>query len=262
MMNYEKHLYMIVFPINALVASQLDPVMFAEHYTIGSARHYKGKVIFAEVDVDFRDPYFDIEHYLSLTVPHEDGSPKKTKFISSYAVLEHMDLKKLKDLYLVASNGRALRISSSVFRPITDAAIVRIFQEITPLPNLVASTMDQQSFGKYLTRETKSKGAPKIFFTQYEFNVETFLEQNKNQEMMYSPLPDCHPSLLYQYLLELKTTPGKKTKTINLGSTLLAASYALIRHGFWFAAGDDLLFYPMPTQDELKEKHFSWWKSV
>lgn len=87
MAEYDKHLYMIVFPINALVASQLKPNEFAEHYTIGSAKHYKGKVIFAEVDINFRNPYFEIDHYLSLTVAHEDGRPKKTKFIDRKSVV-------------------------------------------------------------------------------------------------------------------------------------------------------------------------------
>src|SRR5512135_2455019 len=112
MADYPKHLYMIVFPINALVASQLRPEDFAQHYAVGSAKHFRGKVIFAEVDVNFRHPYFEIDHYLSLTVPHPDGLPKKTKFISSYAVLEHVDLKSLRHLYLVTTNGKSLEIAA------------------------------------------------------------------------------------------------------------------------------------------------------
>ncbi len=36
---------MIVYPINALVASQLEPDKFGEHYTVGGEKHYSGKVI-------------------------------------------------------------------------------------------------------------------------------------------------------------------------------------------------------------------------
>ena len=120
MAEHDKHLYMIVFPINALVASQLKPQEFAEHYTIGSAKHYKGKVVFAEVDSNFRDPYFDIDHYLSLTVQHPDGRPKKTKFISSYAVLEHVELKALRNLYLVTANGKALELVSKPYDAVNE----------------------------------------------------------------------------------------------------------------------------------------------
>ena len=97
MPEYQKHLYMIVFPINALVASQLEPDQFGKHYTTGSAKHYSGKVIFAEIDINYRHPHFEIEKYLDLTVAHEDGSPKKTKFIKSYNVLDNVDLLYYKD---------------------------------------------------------------------------------------------------------------------------------------------------------------------
>jgi hypothetical protein len=262
MAEFDKHLYMIVFPINALVSSQLKPAEFAQHYAVGSAKHFGGKVIFVEVDINFRNSYFDIDHYLSLTASRPDGSPKKTKFVSSYAVLEHVDLRAVKSLYLVTANGKALEIPARPYTATNEPGLVRIYQEITPLGNLVASTLDQRAFGKYITSETKSKGAPKIFFTQYEFNVAEFLEKNKNHEMMYSPIPETNPARLHAYLMELKADSSKKTKTISLNTTLIEASYALIRHGFWFAAGNDLLFYPMPSVAELERDHYDWWKFV
>lgn len=260
MPQYDKHLYMIVFPINALVASQLDPEQFAEHYTIGSSKHYEGKVIFAEVSSDFRDPYFEIDKYLALTVPHANGEPKKTKFISSYAVLEHVKLKALKSLYLVTTNGKALELKAKPYTAVNEPGLVRIYQEIAPVTSLVASTLDQRAFGKYLTTETKTKGAPKVCFTQYEFEVPLFMSKNENREIMQSPIPDTNPARLYEYLTELQGKSEKKTKTISLNSTLVAASYRLIRHGFFFAAPDELLFYPMPTIAELERDHHDWWR--
>jgi hypothetical protein len=256
------HLYMVVFPINALIASQLDPYRFAEHYTIGSAKHYKGKVLFVEIDINFRNPYFNIDHYLSLTVPHPNGEPKKTKFISSYRVLEHVDLSTFKNLYLVTTNGKALEIKSEPYTAKNEPGLVRIYQEITPLTNLVASTLDQRHFGKYITSQTHSKGCPKVCFTQYEFNVEEFLKTNKNRELMYSPIPETNAARLWDYLMELKQAPEKRTKTINLSSTLVESSYTIIRHGFWFVAGDEMVFYPMPTVEEMERDHFDWWRFV
>jgi hypothetical protein len=251
---------MIVFPVNALVASQLDPVQFADHYTIGSAKHYKGKVIFAEVDLEFRDPYFEIDRYLAETVPHPSGAPKKTKFVSSYSVLEHVDLKALKSLYLVTVNGKALELEAKPYSAVNEPGLVRIYQEITPLTNLVASTLDQRSFGKYITEGNKAKGAPKVCFTQYEFNVEEFMRTSKTGSHTHSPIPDTNPARLHEFLVELKGEPGKKTKTISLNSTLFEAPYRVLRHGFWFAAGDELHFYPMPTIAELERDHYGWWR--
>ncbi|HAP36081.1 MAG TPA: hypothetical protein DCQ28_09120 [Bacteroidetes bacterium] len=260
MADFEKRLYMIVFPVNALVASQLNPAEFAEHYTIGSSKHFKGKVLFVEIDNTYRNMHFDIDHYFSLTVPHPDGSPKKTKFISSYAVLEHIDLKAMKNLYLVTTNGKALEIQSKPYTAVNEPGLVRIYQEINPLSNLVASTLDQREFGKYITVGTKSKGAPKVCFTQYEFNVNEFLAKNSSQNIPYSPIPETNASRLIEFLTELKSHPDKKTKTLNLNSTLIEAQYSLIRHGFWFAAGNELVFYPMPTTDQLEKNHYDWLK--
>ena len=259
-MPNRKRLYMIVFPTNALVASQLDPDHFAEHYTIGSAKHHEGKVIFAELDADFRDPYFDIDHYLSMTVPHNDGTPKKTKFISSYGVLEHVKLSAMKGLYLVTVNGKALELKSKPYTAHNEPGMVRIYQEVTPLTNLVASTLDQRDFGKFITSGTRSKGAPKICFTQYDFNVEEFLKAQKHHHVVHSLIPDTNLNRLLDYIKEIKSQPNKKTKTINLISTLFKASYKLIRHGFWFAAPDEFLFYPMPTLDKLERDHYDWWR--
>jgi hypothetical protein len=145
---------------------------------------------------------------------------------------------------------------------LNEPGLVRIYQEICPLTNLVASTLDQRAFGKYITTETRSKGAPKILFTQYEFDVEAFLHKNHNRDVIHCPIPDTYPSRLHSYLLELKAKKDKKTKTINLNSTLTAASWKLIRHGFWFAVSNDLLFFRMPAIKDLEENHYDWWRST
>ncbi len=261
MPEYEKHLYMIVFPINALVASQLDPEKFGEHYTLGSAKHFSGKVIFAELNINFRNPYFEIDEYLKLTVPHEDGLPKKTKFICSYNVLEHVDLKAIEKLFLVTTNGKVLPIEPAEYTAYNQPGLIRIYQEVSPLETLVASTKDQREFGKFITSQ-KAKGAPKICFTQIEFDIEKFLESNKNKEIFNIELPAVNPYRFYDCIMILKKHPEKLTKTISLGSLLRDISYKFLRHGFWFAAGDELKFFPMPSETDLENKYFYWWKFV
>ena len=86
-MEYANRLYVILHPTSALIGSQLTPAELARHYTVGPTRHYRGKVIFAELDVGFRNPYFAIDAALREMVPHPDGRPKATKFISCYRVL-------------------------------------------------------------------------------------------------------------------------------------------------------------------------------
>lgn len=262
MPDYPKHLYMIVFPNNALVASQLEPDKFGEHYTTGSSKNTNGKVIFAEIDINFRDPYFEIDKYLAETVPHDDGGPKKTKYISSYNVLEHVNLESIKTLYLCTTNGKVLPILPADYSAVNQPGKIRVYQEICPLDTLVASNKDQREFGQFITTKNKSKGAPKILFTQVDFHVESFLEANKHKDIYSIEMPGVNPYRFYDCIKELKDHPEKLTKTINLGGILRDISYKFLRHGFWFAEGEKLLFFPMPSIEEMENKYFYWWKYV
>lgn len=262
MADFEKHLYMIVFPINALVASQLDAEQFGEHYTTGSSKHYSGKVIFTEIDINFRHPYFEIDKYLEMTVPHEDGLPKKTKFIKSYGVLEFVDLNSIQTLYLVTTNGKVLPIKPAEYTSVKQPEKIRIYQEICPLDTLIASNKDQRTFGKFITSEATSKGAPKMLFTQIDFDLDHFFESNKNREIYKIEMPGVNPYHFYDCIKELNDNPEKLTKTIHLGGLLREISYKFIKHGFWFASGDELKFFAMPSINELEDKYFYWWKFV
>jgi hypothetical protein len=261
MADYPKHLYMIVFPINALVASQLEPKEFAQHYTIGSARHFQGKVIFAEIDIAFRDPYFAIEDYLAQTVPHPDGAPKRTKFISTYRVLEHVSLDAIQSLHLVTANGNALELLPAEYDKHNAGNLIRLYQSIAPASNFVASRLDQRAFGSYLT-QSRSKGAPKICFTQVDFNIEEFMAENRNRDILTSPIPDSNPYQLLDCLTELDHDPNKMVKTITLSSVLHSISYRMLRHGFWFFGSEGMKFFPMPDMHDLETKHYDWWKHV
>ncbi len=262
MAEYQKHLYMIVFPINALVSSQLEPAAFAQHYTIGSARHFQGKVIFAELDINFRDPYFHIDQYLEKTVLHADGTPKRTKFISSYRVLEHVPFEVIKKLYLVTVSGKALELSPAPYTAENVPGMIRIFQEVAPISNLIASRLDQRDFGAYITGDV-AKGAARFCFTQVDLNIEEFLAESRNREIIVSPIPDSNPYHLLDCLLEMHRIDKKKVKTISLSSVLHSISYRVLRHGFWFFDhSGSMLFFPMPTAHELETTYYEWFKNA
>lgn len=263
MAEYQKHLYMIVFPINALVSSQLEPSAFAAHYTYGSKRHFRGKVIFTELDLNFRNEYFNIEEYLEQTVPHEDGKPKRTKFIASYRVLEHVPLSVIKKLYLVTTDGHALGLDSANYDEDEHEPKIRIYQEITPLTNLVASKFNQREFGKHITQESDAKGAPKLCFTQFKLDAEQFIEENKNRDLIVSPIPENNPYRLMDCLTELKEIESKNLKTVTLSSALADISYRLIDHGFWFFdRNGEILYFPMPSEEEIEDNHYDFYKHM
>ena len=262
MSEFKKHLYLILFPNEALVASQLTPEEFGKHYSIGSPRHFSGKVIFVEVNVNYRNDYFLIDEYLDRTESNIPGRPKRTKFVKSYRVLEHVDFSAFEKLYLVTTDGGVLGLERSDQAKYGEKSRVRLYQEICPLRLLVASSLAPHQFGHYITGETLSKGAPKIFFTQYDIDVASVVESKDVRAFTMGPLPNVNPTNLPTAFKELQEIQEKKTKTVSLNPNLDFISYKAIKHGFWFSSRIETIFYRMPGMDELHDQHYSWWRRL
>jgi hypothetical protein len=260
-MEYANRLYVIVHPTSALIGSQYSPEQLARHYTVGPTRHYRGKVIFAEVDVDFRAPYFRIDAAMAELKPHEDGRPKATKFISCYRVLEHMDLSALKSLYLTSEEGHCLQIEPQPYSGHENAG-ENIYAEISPLRMLVLSKLDLVEFGKFITDPDNSIGAPKFFYAQIDLNVAEFMAEYEQNPFMQPPIPNLHPSILRDAVQELRTVGYKSNKGLSLRSNLDNLSYKLIRKGFMFASQRDQKFYPMPQPADIEKTNLKFFRSL
>ena len=103
---------------------------------------------------------------------------------------------------------------------------------------------------------------PKLMFTQIDLNIDQFLSDLEQDSFMTSPLPNLHPHKLREQILELRANPKKGVKGISLDSVLGRISFLRLRTGFWVAAQDDLLFYPIPTRDVLEHDHYEWYRSL
>jgi len=261
-MSFDSHLYQILMPNQALVASQLTPEQFAMHFTSGSARHYEGKIIFAELDVDFRNPYFDIDAGLAGLVPHGDGRPKATKYISTYRVLEHVDFKAIKALYLTSSEGFCIRLDEATYTTQHTEGYIRTYAEIAPPRMLVISRMTFPEFGKFITRPDYNKGAPKLFYTQVEFQADEFLQRFDAHPMTPSPFKGLHPSKLRDAIHELGNKPGKPLKSVSLDSSLETIGYRRIKHGFMFASAEETKYFPMLKSEEIEQKYYNFYRSM
>ena len=263
MADYQKYLYAIMHPNPSLVASQLEPLEFGKQYSVGTKRYYQGKLLFIEVDPTYRNDYFRIDEYLEQTVAKSDGSPKRTKIISSYRVLEHLDLEALGDLYAVTPSGAALRIQKSAYVPVeSEVGTIHLIQEINPLQLLVATTLDHGSFGAYLTSKNNPKGAPKLFFTELDLEVDAFLSGWEANPFLPSPIPRIHPQKLSAALKFLKTSDEYKTATLGLASVFDEVYYRNLKNGFYLAHGEKMNYYPFPSEETLKRDHFAWYRST
>lgn len=261
-MSYESHLYQILSPNHALVASQLTPEQFAKHFTVGSTRYYEGKVIFAEIDTAFRNPYFDIERGLAGLSPHEDGRPKSTKYISTYRVLEHMDFQAVQALYLTSADGYCIRLDEEPHKARHEPGYIRTYAEIAPPRMLALARLNFPDFGQHITQPDYSKGAPKLFYTQLELNIDHFLEEFDNHPTMPSPIPGVHPSKLRDAIQELRDIPDKPFKAVSLDSSLEKIGYRAIRHGFMLASPQDTKYFPMPSTADIEERNYNFFRNM
>ena len=260
--KYVNYLYLICHPNQALVASQYAPEKFARHYSAGSTRYYDGKILFAELDINFRNPYFNIEKGIEELVPHEDGRPKATKFISTYRVLEHIDFNSIKKMYMSNPDGTCYGLESAPYDKTHQPDFLRIFAELAPLKMLVLSKYDFSQYGKWITSPDNPKGAPKVLYTQVDLNIADFLDDFEVNPLMPPPLPSLHPSKLRDAITELQREKNKNTKGLSLDISFNKKSFRSVRHGFMFAAQDQELFFPMPDFSIIEKENYKFFRSM
>ena len=148
------HLYLSLIP-EALIASMLTPEEFGVYYAVGTTKKSRGQAIFFEIDPDFRHDYFDIEEGIRRCVPHEDGTPKRSIYISVYRALEHVSLKAVQKLYLVTQDGRTLGLEPSEGLP-EETDGLHLYQEIAPVHPLVVSTLGPGEFYELIVKNPTS----------------------------------------------------------------------------------------------------------
>lgn len=249
------HLYLSLIP-EALIASMLTPEEFGVYYAVGSAKKARGQAIFFEIDPDFRHEYFRIEEGFSRCVPHEDGSPKASIYISVYRVLEHISLDAIRKLCLVTQDGRTLEVEPSDKWP-EGGAGMHLYQEIAPVHPLVASTLAPRAFFDLIVKSpTSLLSLPAICFVELRLGeLATDPEGGAVRDLPYSNI--AH---LRQCLVDLKT----KTVHTKMVNRIQPATfpYRTISSGIFVGNGDQVKFFAMPSQDELRSRHYRWWRSA
>jgi hypothetical protein len=250
------HLYLSLIP-EALIASMLTPEEFGVYYAVGSAKKSRGQAIFFEVDPDFRHDFFRIDEGFRRCVPHEDGSPKRSIYIAVYRVLEHMALGALQRLYLVTQDGRSLGLEPTTAPHDTDG--LHLYQEVAPVHPLVVSTLGPRGLVDLIVRNPMSLvSLPAICFT--ELRLGELAEDPAKGEV--HDLPYANIGHLRQCLVDLQTK-RVHTKMVDRVSPA-SFPYRTIKNGVFVgnAADERLLYFPLPSQQELRAEHYRWWRSV
>jgi hypothetical protein len=249
------HLYLSMIP-EALIASMLTPEEFGVYYAVGTSKKSRGQAVFFEIDSKFRHDYFRIEEGIRRCVPHEDGSPKASIYVSVYRVLEHIPLDAIMKLYLVTQDGRGLGLDSSEELPRNTDAL-HLYQEIAPVHPLVVSTLGPREFyGLIVKNPTSLLSLPAICFV--ELRLDELAKDPKRGAVR--DLPYSNVEHLRQCLVDLKT---KTVHTKMVNRTQPAAfPYRTIKSGIFVGNMEQLIYFPMPSQEELRAEYYRWWRSA
>ncbi len=86
----KNHLYLTCSHSEALIASQLEPADFGTYMAVGTEKLTLGQLMFFEINPDLKSDYFDLARARKECVPHPDGRPKASLYISIYRAMEHV----------------------------------------------------------------------------------------------------------------------------------------------------------------------------
>ena len=248
------HLYMLCYRFEALVASHYTPEQFGLYMAVGNSKLTKGNVLFFEIDPSFKSSYFKLDNLKERVVPHSDGRPKASKYISIYRVIEHIDRSAYGKLYLTTADGRTMALTGREAEAIPDGKGANLYEELCPVTPMVVSSLGPTSFAKFMTSPDNAISVPRIFF------ADMLVDFDEGGELAgYLPYPD--PKHITDCIRKVEKDTKKPTKTISRHARM-HGFFRTIRRGFFLGDPQGVLHYPFPSEDELQIYHRQWWRSA
>lgn len=250
----KNYLYLSLIP-EALIASNLPPEEFGVYFATGVFRRNCDQAVFFELDPNFKSDYLSVSKIEELTKPHEDGSPHKSVYLSVYRVLEHVPMSAFKNLYVVTSDGKVLELKPGAFEPDAKQHLY-LYQDLGPCRPRVASILNPQEYVKRMTDPERLVHVDKIAFCDLTLGE---LEADPEKGNM-DDLPYKNQYHLRYCLMQVRNKGGKNNKVV--ARSVDDFLYRSIRKGFYVGAGDEMLYYPMPSKEQLENEHYLWWRSA
>jgi hypothetical protein len=242
--------------VDSLVASQLGPEEFGAYMAVGVMKQARGIVIFLEVDPARIDSDFDMERAAKECIPHPDGRPKRSKYLSIYRTLERVPLEAIGRLHLSTRDGRVLSIDPQPYDVDTERqGGVNMYLELCPTHPLVVSKLGPGRFIRHITDPQRAIYVPKLLM------VDMLIDQEPDGKLA-SYLPYRDPDHIARCIEELSERHGgKDSKTVDRVPSI-EAFYRTVGRGFFLGSDSKLKFYPYPSREELDDKHHWWWRSA
>ncbi|WP_455381182.1 hypothetical protein [Salinispira pacifica] len=250
------HYYLSVFPTEALIASQLEPARFGQYMAIGSKNGSYEKIMFIELEGDFGD-FFDWKYAKERCVPHSNGDPKNSVWMSVYRALEHTPVDKLRSMFLTTIDGRTLEIPRSDFVAPSVKKEYYVYQELCPVTPLVVSALNPAEFAAYMTDPKSHVQVPSLVFADLKVIDFGNPEKTGNIGATY----DKNLEHLKQCIHAVTEHSGKVNKNVersNVGSF----GYQIISQGIYVGNAAKIAMYKMPTIEQVRQNHYDWGRSA
>jgi hypothetical protein len=249
------YLYLSLIP-EALIASMLPPGEFGSYLAVGTKKRTLGQAMFFSIEGYKKSAVFDLAEAEKRCVPHPNGEPKHSVYLSVYRVLEQVPLEVIRNLYLVTPDGRVLELAPSTQIP-QSAKEYHLYQEIAPVHPRIVSTLNPEDFIRHITSRETSTRLPRILFVDLRLGeLARDPEKAAIRDLPYHAiehLRDC--------LVQLKNNPEKHTKIVDRTHPQ-AFPYRSVNTGFYLGGENELRFYPFPSQEDLQSRYYEWWRSA
>ncbi|MFP4644423.1 MAG: hypothetical protein ACLFM0_08715 [Spirochaetales bacterium] len=251
------HFYVPIFPHEALIASELAPEDFGRYMAIGRGNggSYE-RIVFLEVDADC-SPYFDWDYARQHCVPHANGQPKHSVWVSTYRVLEHIPISAMKTLSLVTADGRTLTIEEPRTAEDSEKREYYVYLELCPLHPLVTSRLDPREFSAFMTDSTNPIAVPTIAFA----DLKTIDFRNPENTGNIGRIYDRNLDHLRDCIAAVTDTQNKVNKNVER-SVVEGFSYGIIETGIYIGNSDGCIVYPMPKLETLRQHYYDWARSA
>ena len=250
--------YMVCSRFEALIASHLEPEAFGTYMAVGTKKLASGHVAFFEIDPGFArvTDHFKVDDIEQRCVPHADGTPKRSKYISVYRVMEFLPLSVYGALYLTTPDGRVMRMDAGPYDEGSETVGVNLYQELCPLIPMVVSGLPPGRFARTLTDPHNPVTAPRIFFADMRIDRD-------ERGTLAGWLPYTDPLHIEDCIHELEHDDAsrKATKTVSR-TPRTRGFFRAIRRGFFLGDQTGVKFYPFPAREQLEIHHAKWWHSA
>ena len=245
------HLYLSMIP-ESLVASMLPPDEFGRYLAVGTRKQSRGQAMFFHLKGEFASDHFDFSLARQRCVPHADGKPKHSVYLAIYRVMEHVPLDAVGSLWLATPEARVLELRAAAM-PGEFPGKYHLYQEICPVHPLIASSLAPDEFCRFITDPAQPISVPKLCFAEMELaELASDPRRGRAEDLPYPQIDH-----LRNCFVGLEDAGGKHTKTVDRIHPR-EFPYRSVKSGFFLGDRDRILYYPVPSREDLAGKHYFW----